>query len=88
MPGLIPKSSFLRQSSKITKKSPSLEAKILKALNLLRENPFAQPLKTHKLSGDLSDRYACSVTDDIRIVFTVSDDTIRLLNIGSHDEVY
>ncbi|WP_420264042.1 type II toxin-antitoxin system YafQ family toxin [Candidatus Magnetominusculus dajiuhuensis] len=88
MPKLIPKNSFLRQSAKITKKLPSLETKILKALRLLHEDSFSPSLKTHKLSGNLNDKYACSVSDDIRIVFTISDDTIHLLNIGSHDEVY
>ncbi|MBF0344554.1 MAG: type II toxin-antitoxin system mRNA interferase toxin, RelE/StbE family [Nitrospirae bacterium] len=88
MPKLNFKKPFVRQASKITKNSQPLATKLSKILETLRENPFTPSLKTHKLSGNLCDRYACSLTEDIRITFTLSGDTLHLLNIGSHDEVY
>ncbi|QWR77926.1 type II toxin-antitoxin system RelE/ParE family toxin [Candidatus Magnetomonas plexicatena] len=88
MPKLNFKKPFVRKASKITKNSPPLTAKLSKTLETLRDNPFTPSLKTHKLFGNLSDRYACSLTEDIRITFKLSDDTVHLLNIGSHDIVY
>ncbi|MEO5358504.1 MAG: type II toxin-antitoxin system mRNA interferase toxin, RelE/StbE family [Nitrospirae bacterium YQR-1] len=67
---------------------PDLNDKIASVFDLLQENPFATSLKTHFLTGSLKGRYACSVTRDIRIIFELSEDTVHLLNIGSHDEVY
>ncbi|MBF0564993.1 MAG: type II toxin-antitoxin system mRNA interferase toxin, RelE/StbE family [Nitrospirae bacterium] len=80
--------SFLKKLGKILKGSPELTGKIATVFDLLQENPFMPSLKTHPLTGYLKGKYACSVTKDIRIIFELSDDTIYLLNIGSHDEVY
>ncbi|QWR78102.1 type II toxin-antitoxin system mRNA interferase toxin, RelE/StbE family [Candidatus Magnetomonas plexicatena] len=78
----------MRQASKVTKNSPVMDAKLSKVLKMLRENPFTPSLHTHALSCNFSGKYACSVTHDIRIVFTLTEDSIHLLNIGSHDEIY
>ncbi|QWR78104.1 type II toxin-antitoxin system RelE/ParE family toxin [Candidatus Magnetomonas plexicatena] len=80
--------AFSRKVLKITGKNPNLKEPIKKIFLKLEENPFDPSLKTHALSGNFSGRYACSVTHDIRIVFTLTEDTIHLLNIGSHDEIY
>ncbi len=51
-------------------------------------------LRTHKLIGDLSDIWSCSVDYSYRLLFEFAKnpksdlDSILLLNIGSHDEVY
>ncbi len=51
-------------------------------------------LRTHKLIGDLSDIWLCSVDYSYRLLFEFAKnpksdlDSILLLNIGSHDEVY
>ena len=56
----------------------------------LTNNPFENSLKTHKLKGNLSDFYACSLTYQYRIVLTIEvrDEEVILVNIGTHDEVY
>lgn len=61
-----------------------------KVLEKLKTSPFDPSLKTHKLKGDLSEFYACSLTYEYRIicVFLVQNETIVLVDIGSHDEVY
>ncbi|QWR78916.1 type II toxin-antitoxin system RelE/ParE family toxin [Candidatus Magnetomonas plexicatena] len=79
---------FLKKLGKTLKNSTELSGKTAAVLDLLQENPFSHSLKTHPLTGSLKGKYACSVTKDIRIIFELSDDTIHLLNIGSHDEVY
>ncbi|KWT85469.1 type II toxin-antitoxin system RelE/ParE family toxin [Candidatus Magnetominusculus xianensis] len=80
--------SFSKRTFKLSSNNPILKNAISKVFLKLEENPFDQSLDTHKLSGNLKDRYSCFVTRDIRITFRLSDNIISLLNIGSHDEVY
>jgi addiction module RelE/StbE family toxin len=61
-------------------------------LELLAEDAFDPRLKTHKLKGDLSGSWACSLGYDLRIVFQFVDhegaEAILLQTVGTHDEVY
>jgi addiction module RelE/StbE family toxin len=54
----------------------------------LINDPFAPSLKTHKLKGELKEFWSCSVTRDIRLRFRLEENTIELVDIGTHDEVY
>ncbi len=55
---------------------------------LLKEDIFAFKLETHPLQGELSGLFACSCGYDCRIIFSLEDEQIILLDIGTHDEVY
>lgn len=85
---------FKRAFKKLIKNNLELQNKITNALILLAEDPFTPSLKSHKLTGNLSNLWACSVSYDCRIIFTFSQDEdleeslIILVDIGSHDEVY
>jgi addiction module RelE/StbE family toxin len=85
---LLAKNQFLRASSRLLKKTPDLDPKLSSVLKKLKEDPFAPSLKTHKLKGRLQESYACSLTIDLRIIFELTTDTVHLLDIGTHDEVY
>ena len=85
---LLTKKQFLRASSKLIKDSPDLDPKLSVILEKLKEDPFTPSLKTHKLKGRMQGKYACSFTYDLRIIFELVNDTLHLLDIGSHDEVY
>ena len=52
------------------------------------KNPFDKSLKTHKLSGQLSNCFASNITHVYRIVFTLNEKELCFIDIGSHDEVY
>ena len=71
-----------------------LQAKVVTALQCLAENPFDTSLKTHKLKGDLTGLWACTVEYDCRIIFCFqeiegeSEAAIMAIDIGSHDDVY
>ena len=56
----------------------------------LEDGPFQPSLRLHPLSGKLRGKHAVSLTRDYRITLTlvVSDQTITLIDIGTHDEVY
>jgi len=82
--------TFEKKSIKFFKKHRDLVPKFKKVIDKLADDPFDNSLKTHKLKGNLSDFYACSLTYQYRIVLTIEirDEEIVLVNIGTHDEVY
>jgi mRNA-degrading endonuclease YafQ of YafQ-DinJ toxin-antitoxin module len=61
-------------------------------LQMLSEDAFDTRLKTHKLKGALDGLWACSAGRDLRILFEFAQrgdrETIQLLSLGTHDEVY
>ena len=81
---------YSKVEKKFFKKHKDLLEKYAKVLKKLQEDPFDPSLKTHKLQGELSQYYACSLNYEFRIIVTVKiiDDMLVLINIGSHDEVY
>mgnify|MGYP001801693103 CR=1 FL=1 len=91
---LVWNSSFKRAFKRVVRKNPQLEEKILAVLELLENDPFVNSLKSHKLRGQLDGLWACSVEYDCRIIYTFEQDvdsdneTILLIDIGTHDEVY
>jgi mRNA interferase YafQ len=91
---LTTESSFKRSFKRLTRKNPQFQDRILDILELLTNDPFAPSLKSHKLSGKLDGLWSCSVAYDCRIIFafstdsTTGEDSIVLIDIGSHDEVY
>ncbi len=92
---LVMESAFSRAFKKEVKRIPQLKAAILAVLDLLSDDPFSPSLKTHKLRGQLSDCWSCSVAYDCRIIFSFTNDpdapnepVIMLLDVGTHDDVY
>lgn len=80
-------SAFNRRLKKL---NPQVKNKLVNSLVLFSENPFHSHLKTHKLTGQLTNRYAFSLAPNIRIVFKFIDNnqTALFISIGSHDQVY
>ena len=91
---LVTSSTFKCALKATVKKHPQLKERIAEKLELLGSDPFNAILRTHKLKGDLSGAWSCTVDYDCRIVFdfVTNDETgeseILLIDIGSHDEVY
>ena len=86
--------TFIRTYRRTLKNHPNLRKDIEETLRLLTETPFAPKLETHKLKGKLSGSWACSAGYDMRIIFDFikeqnkHEDSILLLGIGTHDDVY
>jgi mRNA-degrading endonuclease YafQ of YafQ-DinJ toxin-antitoxin module len=58
-------------------------------LRLFLEDPFQPQLGTHKLKGRLSEYWAFTISYDCRAIFKfLEKDTVILVDIGGHDEVY
>jgi addiction module RelE/StbE family toxin len=79
---------FKRSFSSFIRRNRKLQKEIEKILELMEEDIFSASLNTHKLSGTLEGLRACSCGYDCRIVFSLEDELIVLLDIGRHDEVY
>ena len=78
--------NFGRSLRKIVRNNPNLKAKIRKQVEMLSLDPGHSSLRIHKLSG--TNNWSVSVTDDMRIIFTIDGKTLLCNRIGSHDEVY
>ena len=81
---------FTRVEKKFLKSHKTLFNDYISTLSKLELNPFDESLKTHRLKGDLSEFYACRINYSFRLVITIkmSEESITLINIGNHDEVY
>jgi mRNA-degrading endonuclease YafQ of YafQ-DinJ toxin-antitoxin module len=89
---LVRSPAFIRAARKFVKRLPGSATAIRAALALLAEDAFDPRLRTHKLQGPLANRWACSAGYDLRIVFEFVEhegaESILLLTVGTHDEVY
>jgi mRNA interferase YafQ len=85
---------FERAFRRLTAKNPALKSQIESTLLRMAENIADPRLKTHRLSGQLAGLHASSVAYDCRIVFSrqkhskTGVETLLLINIGTHEEVY
>ena len=81
--------SFIRAYRKQIKSNPDIESIFDEKLKIFIENPFDARLKTHKLSGKLSEIYSFSINYYIRITFIFVDgNKVIFENIGKHDYIY
>ena len=89
---LIRSTVFVRRLRRLSKKQPAAVADIEDTLLLLGQDAFDHRLKTHKLTGELDGVWSCSAGYDLRVLFEFvrqeASETIFLLTIGTHDEVY
>jgi mRNA interferase YafQ len=79
---------FNRKYKKLAKKNPAIIMLFNSAMRLMMGDVFAASLGIHKLSGELQGQWAFSLTYKLRVIFEWKSDTIRFVNIGTHDEVY
>lgn len=91
---LIPTPRFERALRKFTKRDDQLRERVQKTLEQMQEEVFATNLGTHKLSGSLDGIYACTCGYDCRVLFLIQKDltteseSIVLLDVGNHNDVY
>jgi len=66
--------------------SPKRQEIILSKIDLLAENPDHPSLRTEKLyKGTKKRTRASSINMDIRLIWELENDTIKLLDVGKHD---
>jgi len=78
-------SRFLRRAHRL---NPPRDELLRAALGRFAADPQDPLLRTHKLKGNLSDYWAFSVDDDLRVLFRWDGDLCFLVGLGRRDEVY
>jgi addiction module RelE/StbE family toxin len=78
-------SRFLRKAKKLKEPRATMLPAVLRRLAADPRDPV---LGTHRLKGELEDYWACTVDDDLRLLFQWHKDELFLVNLGSHDQVY
>lgn len=86
------KPSFARKLKKLLKKNRSLAKPVARTLTLLKVNPKAAPLKSHKVIAiDGSQAFSSRVTGDLRIIWRYANEAaeqvqiLDLIDIGGHE---
>ena len=69
MKNLVWSPTFIRAFKRLLKKNPELRSQIEQVLQQIAEDPFHPSLRSHKLKGDLSSRYSCSIDYSNRLLF-------------------
>ena len=83
---------FTRQAQKDARKlaatTPALKAKAQRLLELIADDPFAQPPPFEALVGDLRGAYSRRINIQHRLVYQVLSDeqVVKVLRIWSHYE--
>ena len=83
---------FTRQAQKDARKlaatTPALKAKTQRLLELLADDPFAQPPPLEALVGDLRGAYSRRINIQHRLVYQVLSDeqVVKVLRMWSHYE--
>lgn len=68
---------------------PQLKQKIDNAVILFLKNPDDTRVLNHVLKDRIEDKWAFSITNDVRIVYEwMGKNTVRFLAIGGHNKVY
>lgn len=74
---------------KIKKLDTQTKKKLSNIFIVLESDPFDTGLKTHKLKGELKGYYSCRLDYFNRIIFIIIEqNSIIIIDIGSHDDVY
>ncbi len=56
--------------------------------NLLCANKLAIKYKDHQLQGNMQDFRECHIKPDLLLIYMVDDDSLKLVDIGSHSELF
>lgn len=82
-------STFKRAFGKRIAGQKDLEEAFWKRVEIFTADPFDPRLRTHKLSGKLTELWSFSLAYDLRVVFVFLPQNRAVFeNIGTHDEVY
>lgn len=84
---IVAKKRFLKAYAKL---KASQREKVDLALRSFLKDPKDPILRNHALKGTLVGKRAISAGFDLRIVFKVEDDYVRvlMLTVGTHNQVY
>ncbi len=81
---------FQKTAARFFAHHPDLEARFVLVAELLRQDPFHPALKLHPLKGTHAGLHSVRLTYSYRVtlVLVVTQKTVTLIDIGSHNDVY
>jgi mRNA-degrading endonuclease YafQ of YafQ-DinJ toxin-antitoxin module len=90
VPKLVYTHGYIRRAKRFFRRHPELISQYEKTLRLLEINPSHPSLRLHSLGGKLQGLYSVSInmTYRVSLEFTIQEDSIVLVNVGSHDDIY
>jgi len=56
--------------------------------NLLCDNKLVEKYKDHQLIGKMKDYRECHIKPDLLLIYMIEDNTLKLVDIGSHSELF
>jgi mRNA interferase YafQ len=79
---------FLKEYKKIKFTDKLYLKYILFIGSLLREEPLPKEAKDHSLKGNYSEYREFHVSGDLLVVYRILNNTLQLVRIGSHSEIF
>lgn len=81
---------YIRRAKSFVGKHPEIIKQYEKTLRMLELNPFHPSLRLHRLKGKLSGLHSVSINISYRITLEliIQEESIVLINVGTHGEVY
>jgi len=80
--------SFKRSFKKI-KLTDDEESNYIEIIyHLLNDEELEYKYKDHQLKGNLKEFRECHIKPDLLLVYRINDDTLELVDIGSHSELF
>ncbi len=83
----------LKDLKRLKRKDPGILKKVEKQLAIFAHNPKHPSLRTHKLTGEIENRWSISVTKSLRMIYIVLKEedgkiVAYFVAIGTHEQVY
>jgi len=80
--------TFKRSYKKIRLSDEEELAYIDVAYNLLCDNKLLEKYKDHQLIGKMKDFRECHIKPDLLLIYMIEENTLKLVDIGSHSELF
>ena len=80
--------TFLKDYRKIKFTDKTYLKYVLFITALLKEEVLPQEAKDHSLKGSFSSYREFHVSGDLLVIYYVEDETLKLVRIGSHSELF
>ncbi len=78
--------NFLKQSKKLP---VSIQKKLARQLEILKENPFNSLLHSKPLAGSLAGLYSFRITRDWRVIFYFLNEwTVKIVDVAHRKDIY
>jgi mRNA interferase YafQ len=80
--------TFLKEYRKIKFTDKLYLKYVVYVTTLLKEESLSKEAKDHALKGNYSDYREFHISGDLLLIYRIEDDTLKLVQIGSHSELF